>query len=128
MRKEVKIIMAIIVALSIVLLATSVYADEINPDQFKGTPVNGLDGVAETNEIDGFDNVAGTVIGIVQTVGTIIAIVIVIWVGIQYLMASTEQKAEYKTKMIAYLVGALLVFAGPRVVSVIYNAAQNLEF
>ena len=115
MRKELKIALAIIIALSIILLASSVYA--VNPEKFQ-----------ETNEIDGFDNVAGTVIGIVQTVGTIIAIVIVIWVGIQYLMASTEQKAEYKTKMIAYLVGALLVFAGPRVVSVIYNAAQNLEF
>ena len=115
MRKEVKIIMAIIVALSIVLLATSVYADEINPDQFKGTPVNGLDGVA------------GIVIGTVQTIGTIIAIVIVIWVGIQYLMASTEQKAEYKTKMIAYFVGALLVFAGPQIVGVIYRMATQIE-
>lgn len=114
MRKEVKIIMAIIIALSIIVLASSVYA--VDPENFKGT------------EVAGFDTAAGTVIGIVQTVGTIIAIVIVIWVGIQYLMASTEQKAEYKTKMIAYLVGALLVFAGPRVVSVIYNAAQNLEF
>lgn len=114
MRKEVKIIMAIIVALSIIVLASSVYA--VNPDTF-----------SETKTIEGFDDIAGTVIGIVQTVGTVIAIVIVIWVGIQYLMASTEQKAEYKTKMIAYLVGALLVFAGPRIVSVIYNAAQNLE-
>ena len=114
MRKEVKIIMAIIVALSIIVLATSVYA--VDPSNFEG------------REVEGFGDAAGTVIGIVQTVGTVIAIVIVIWVGIQYLMASTEQKAEYKTKMIAYLVGALLVFAGPRIVSVIYNAAQNLEF
>lgn len=114
MRKEVKIIMAIIVALSIIVLASSVYA-AADPDKYRGS------------EIDGFDNVAGIVIGIVQTIGTIIAIVIVIWVGIQYLMASTEQKAEYKTKMIAYFVGALLVFAGPQIVGVIYRMATQID-
>lgn len=114
MRKEVKIIMAIIIALAVILLTSSTYA--VDPSQFEGTSVSGFDGAANT------------VIGIVQTIGTIIAIIIVVWVGIQYLMASTEQKAEYKKTMIAYLVGALLVFIGPRIVGVIYNAAQNLEF
>lgn len=119
MRKSVKIITILAIALSIILSATIVFAGEgvspVDPSSFTG------------KEIGGFKDAGETVIGIVQTIGTIIAIVIVVWVGIQYLMASTEQKAEYKKTMIAYLVGAILVFIGPRVVGVIYNMATKLD-
>lgn len=115
MRKEVKIIFAIIAALSIILLTSSVYAIDPNEiDTNKGS-------VSAMNEL------GGTIISVVQTAGTIIAIVIVVWVGIQYLLASTEQKAEYKKTMIAYFIGALLVFAGPRIVGIIYNMANDLN-
>lgn len=55
------------------------------------------------------------------TVGTVIAVVGIVIIGIKYMMGSVEQKAEYKKTMIPYLVGCVFLFAISRIVSIIYS-------
>lgn len=64
----------------------------------------------------------GKILGIVQTVGVVIAVVIIVVIGVKYLMGSAEEKAEYKKTMIPYIVGAALVGIGPMVANAIYTA------
>ena len=63
----------------------------------------------------------GKIIGLVQAVGTIVAVVMLIVVGIKYLTSSPEGKAQYKGTMMAYVVGAILIFAASNLVKLIYN-------
>ena len=55
---------------------------------------------------------ADLVIGAVQAVGTIVAIVIIVVLGIKYMKCSTEEKAAYEKTMIPYYILAILLFLG----------------
>ena len=59
-----------------------------------------------------------------QTVGIVVAVVILLILGIKYMIGSAEEKAEYKKTMIPYLVGAILIFASTTIVNVVYNMAN----
>ena len=43
------------------------------------------------------------------------------------MVGSVEERAEYKKSMIPYLVGAVLLFAGSVVVSIIANLVINIK-
>lgn len=59
-----------------------------------------------------------------QTVGIVVAVVILLILGIKYMIGSAEEKAEYKKTMIPYIVGAILIFASTTIVNVVYNMAD----
>ena len=61
---------------------------------------------------------ADLVIGAVQAVGTIVAIVIIVVLGIKYMKCSTEEKAAYEKTMIPYYILAILLFLGVTILRV----------
>lgn len=63
----------------------------------------------------------GTIVNVLSTVGTVIAVVGIMILGIKYMMGSIEEKAEYKKTMIPYLVGCIFIFCIPKIVSIIYG-------
>ncbi len=71
-------------------------------------------------------NMASTIVGALTTVGTVIAVVGIIILGLKYMMGSVEQKADYKKTMIPYLVGCILIFCISTIVSIIYKLASQL--
>lgn len=58
-------------------------------------------------------------IGAIQAVGTIVAIVIIVVLGIKYMKCSTEEKAAYEKTMIPYYILAILLFLGVTILRVI---------
>lgn len=68
-----------------------------------------------------------TIVTIMQTVGVVVAVVVLLILGIKYMMGSAEEKAEYKKTMIPYIVGAVLIFASTTIVKVVYNIATSLK-
>lgn len=62
-----------------------------------------------------------SIVGILQTVGIVLSVVVLIIIGIKYMMGSAEEKAEYKKTMIPYLVGAALIFAASVFAQVVYQ-------
>lgn len=67
---------------------------------------------------------AGKIIGVIQGFGSVVSVGALIYMGIRYMIGSTEEKAMYKETMIPYLIGAILVFAGSNIVGAIYNAVN----
>lgn len=116
MRKKILKIVAISFILMI-LLQISSFAT-ITPRE-----INGNVSIANEGELKG---VAGNVLGIIDFGGTILAIVIVLVLGIQYMKASLEQKAQYKEKMIPYVIGCIFLFAAPKIANAIYKIAINI--
>lgn len=60
--------------------------------------------------VSNIKGIGGTVLSIFQAVGTIIAVVMLVWLGIKYIMASPDGKAEIKKQAFAYVLGAVLLF------------------
>ena len=89
--------------------------------------INSLSG-DKTNTItnsSSMTDLGGQIIGAIQIIGIIIAIVVLLVLGIKYMVGSAEEKAEYKKTMMPYVVGALLIFAASTIVNVLYTVINN---
>ena len=69
----------------------------------------------------------GQAAGALQFVGYGVAIVMALWLGIQYMLAQPAKKAELKGKMWSMLIGIILIVAGSTIIGMIWGAAEKLE-
>lgn len=119
MKKEIKILsIMLIILMALTTVSNTVFAADI-PGQ--------LDKIASGNSnatADEVVNLGATIVTIMQTVGIVVAVVILLVLGIKYMVGSAEEKAEYKKTMIPYIVGAILIFASTTIVNVVYNMAN----
>ena len=117
-KKMLKIVNICLIAMVIISTAsTAVFA--LEPGNLKAK-----------NDVPGgtqIENVGSSIVGILQTVGIVLSVVILIVLGIKYMMGSAEEKAEYKKTMIPYLVGAILIFAASTIANVVYQFATGLK-
>ena len=66
-------------------------------------------------------NMMNKIIGAFQAIGSIVSVLALILIGIKYMMGSVEEKAEYKQTMIAYIIGAILVFGISNISAILYD-------
>ena len=117
-KKMLKIVNICLIAMVIISTAsTAVLA--IEPGNIKAK-----DNVPGGSQIE---SVGSSIVGILQTVGIVLSVVILIVLGIKYMMGSAEEKAEYKKTMIPYLIGAILIFAASNIASMIYSFANSIN-
>ncbi len=109
--KTFKILFTTLLVVMMVCISISSFA--IEPGNIKAK-----DNVNGTTEIT---NVGQSVVGILQTVGIVLSVVILIILGIKYMMGSAEEKADYKKSMLPYVVGAGIIFAASALAQVIYQ-------
>ena len=123
MKKQVKIVSAILIVMMIVAsLSTAVFAAQDLSDKI--TSIAEGNSSADTSKVI---DLGKTIVTIMQTVGIVVAVVVLLILGIKYLMGSAEEKAEYKKTMIPYVVGAVLIFAATTIVNVVYQLANGLN-
>ena len=89
----------------------------ITPSDFDPTTSQTEDNKKESKTVE----IGNKIIGIVQAIGSIMSVISLILIGIKYMLGSAEEKAEYKSTMIPYLVGAILVFCASNIIAAIYN-------
>ena len=65
-----------------------------------------------------FGNALRSVIAYIQIAGTGISIIVVTILGIKYITASVESKAEVKKSLMPVLIGMALLFAGVNIVGI----------
>lgn len=97
--------------------ATTGSGEVVTPDQI----------VAADVDVSGITNFGKQIVAILQTVGTVVAVVILIILGIRYMMGSAEEKADYKKTMIPYVIGAILIFAASTIANIVYNFVSNFN-
>ena len=91
------------------------YLDPRNPI-YNGTGSDAADAVG---------NASQAIYGIVQIVAMTVAIIMLIIIGIKYVSAAPEGKAELKKKAIIYIVGAMLLFGATAIVELLKNISQE---
>jgi len=117
--KKSKVIVVLVVlmfALSIIfpLTINAVTSYQINPENYHSDGPN-------TTDVKDMYRFGGSVAGVIQIVGTIVSVGALIIIGIRYVVASAEEKAEYKERMVPYAIGCVLLFGATNVVNILYK-------
>lgn len=113
-----KVMLILVVALS--LMCTFAFAD----NSFLN-PVGNAEGVSSTLAT-ATDKVGATAIDLVQTAGYVIAVVMVVIVGIQWLIGTPAKKQELKGRLINVIVGAILIACGVTVLGFIESVGNEM--
>ena len=82
--------------------------------------------VSPTTGAQDVNNVAGIVIYIIQIIAFAAAVIMLMFVGIKFLTASPEGKAEIKKTAVIYVVGAVLLFAAGGILTILQTLSQNI--
>ena len=91
-----------------------------------GTLIDQFESSIDTSGSKDLKDTGATILGVIQVVGSIIALAMIMILGIKYMLGSAEQKAEYKKTMLPYIIGAILIFAATSLTDAIYNWAKGL--
>ncbi len=123
MNKTMKVIGIVAMIMLLVLGMTTISsAGTVDPGAIAGN----LTGTVSNAQND-VTNIGNQIIGIITTVGVVVAVVILLVLGIKYMMGSASEKAEYKKTMIPYLVGAILIFGASAITQVVVNIASGIN-
>jgi len=69
---------------------------------------------------------AGQILGIINTVGVVVSVIILMVIGIKYMLGSVEEKAEYKKTMSNYIIGAMLLFGITTIANIFYTIGTKI--
>lgn len=125
--KKIQIIKKSIITLFCMFIFTtclqlnSYSATDFNPDTFKPDSTTTVEGATK------LESIGNTIIGVVQVVGSCVSVGVLIVMGIKYMAGSVEERAEYKSTMLPYLVGAILVFAITNILPIVIDIAGLIE-
>ena len=96
------------------ILSTCVFAEEGG--------AGGFDITVGANPLTGASGMVSSILGMIQWIGYAIAVGMLIYIGIKYVTASANDKAELKNAMVKYVVGAILIAAASTIAGFIFNA------
>ncbi len=113
-KKFIKIVSILLMVMMVISISVSSFAAS-----GAGVEPSALSGTAPQDK--SIQNVGNKIIGVLQTVGVVISVIVLIVLGIKYMMGSAEEKAEYKKTMMPYVIGAALIFAASALAQVIYG-------
>ena len=115
MKKTMKIVSILMMAIMMLMIATPVFA--VDPT----SAINSLDGKINYtgNGNDDFTTKIGNIIGFLQWAGAIAGVLIITIFGIKYMMGSLEEKAEYKKSMIPLVVGVVVVMGATTIANLL---------
>ncbi|HOZ54880.1 MAG TPA: TrbC/VirB2 family protein [Clostridia bacterium] len=76
------------------------------------------------NTITGIGN---GVVGIVQVIGYVVAVVMLVIIGIKYITSSPEGKAEVKKTALFYVLGAVLIAGAVTIVGAVFDFGSTVS-
>lgn len=114
MKKSLKIFAVVLIAMLVVFsVSTSSYADSAK-DVIRG--IN-----ADTSGINsqGMKTIAGRVLGLLQIVSAILAVILVAYLGFKMVLGSANEKADVQKQFIPLIIGVTIVFAATSIANLL---------
>lgn len=115
--KIMKVVMTLVIIAIIATMLSAVFAS--GAASIVGTLTGNTEATGHITPI------ANRIIGIVQIICYAAAVIMLVMLGVKFITASPEGKAEIKKSAIIYIVGAVIVFAAGSLLSVIANVASS---
>ena len=118
MKRIAKILTVLIIIAIIATMLSAVFAEGAADvlGQLKGN----------TGAATAVTKTANNIIGIVQVICYAAAVIMLIYLGVKFITASPEGKAEIKKSAIIYVIGAIIVFAAGTLLGIISNLSTNV--
>ena len=88
-----------------------------NPSSYKPSDMTNADKIK---------NKGNKIIGAVQFVGSFVSVIALVIMGIEYMLGSVEEKAEYKKTMMPYVIGAILLFATSNLLGIVDSVSKGI--
>ena len=108
MKKSIKILSVLMMAIMMVMTVTPVFAsNQIRPDPPENT--------------GNILILAGRILGFLQWIALIGGTIIIAILGIKYMMGSLEERADYKKSFIPLIVGIIVVMGAVTIANLIVN-------
>ena len=108
MKKSIKILSILMIAIMIIMVATPVFAG------------NTITPIAPT-DTGNILTLAGKILGFLQWIALIGGTIIIAILGIKYMMGSLEEKAQYQKSFIPLIVGIVVVMGAVTIANLIVN-------
>lgn len=132
--KTLKIIAVLLIAIALVTLTTTIVRAkaEAGVGEGAGAGEGATTGFEPIQPIDAGEvgttvtNTAGQILTIVRIVGMAVAVIMLTILGIKYVAASPNEKADYKKGMTVYVIGAVLLFGASLLLGVIQNFVNGI--
>ena len=123
-----KVLIIIFISICIICLVPEhAFAEEDSAPNIAGI-ISGMNGVQNVNtEGSRIKNVINAVIKLIQVAGTGISLVMVTMLGIKYMLASANEKADIKKMATPMVIGCILLFAAVNLVAVIASFGDELN-
>lgn len=118
MKKTMKILTVLLLAIVLITFATNVFAADsgaLDPKNITASYGTSDGGLSEK---------AGKIMGMIRNVSAIAAVIIIMVLGVKYMLGSVEEKAEYKKSFVPLIVGIVLVVAATAIASFIFNMTE----
>lgn len=106
----------LLVVMILTMISTSVFAWCVDV-----TPNTSAQG---TTTVTNFGN---GIVGVIQVVGYVIAVVMLVIIGIKYITSSPEGKAEVKKTALFYVLGAVLIAGAATIVGVVFDFGSSTQ-
>lgn len=117
MSKKISIVVTAVLVLALLFtLVAPVFA--VDPGSFDPDP----DTTIGTN----ITSASNVIIGAIQIIGTAVAIIMLIWLGIKYVIAAPEEKADIKKSAFIYVIAAIFIFAASNILAMLKNFANDV--
>ena len=119
-KKMGKIIAVILIAMMLIsVIGTPVQEAAQKQSTSTGFTPSQITGTAK--DTTAIQQAGKNIVGVLQAVGIVLAVVMLSVIGIKYLMGSAEEKADYKKSLMPYVVGAALIFTASVFAQAIYE-------
>lgn len=118
MKRIAKICTILIIIATIATMMSTVFAEGASDVLGKLT--------GNTDAASAVTTTANNIVGIVQVICYATAVIMLIYLGVKFITASPEAKADIKKSAIMYVIGAIIVFAAGTLLGVISNLSTNV--
>lgn len=72
-------------------------------------------------DMSGVETIAGRILGLIQAISGIAAVVLIAVFGFKFIMGSANEKAEYQKSFIPLIVGVVVVFAATSIADLLMS-------
>lgn len=114
MKKTMKILTVLLIAILMITFATNVFAADVTFDSLQPN----YEGDSTT-----LVSKANNIMGLIRNVAIIASVIILMVLGVKYMLGSVEEKADYKKSFIPLIIGIILVVAATSIASFIFSMA-----
>jgi type IV secretory pathway VirB2 component (pilin) len=106
------IFIILVIILSMFLINSISFADNFDFSGFENQN-------ASTKITTPIKEIVGGILGAIRIIGTGVALIIVSYIGIKYMISSPGERADFKKAAIQYVVGAVIVFSASNILGIL---------